>query len=121
MRCLLNLILLAVVTVCPAAPLRTVTAQKVSTPVVIDGDLSEATWQAGAWNGSFVVLDQPSRKAAPQTRFKVAFDDRYLYFAAEADEPSVGTLKTAVTARDGKVYNDDCLEFMVDPTGQRVE
>ncbi|MEN6347768.1 MAG: hypothetical protein ABFE16_20925, partial [Armatimonadia bacterium] len=42
-------------------------------------------------------------------------------FAAEADEPSVGTLKTAVTARDGKVYNDDCLEFMVDPTGQRVE
>ena len=88
--------------------------------IIVDGLLSDQAWQAAAWYSSFTPpgIDSP---ASVQTRFAVAHDDAFLYLAAVADEPHVKAIKAMVTERDGKVFRDDCIEFMIDPTGDRVE
>ncbi|NCQ31355.1 MAG: hypothetical protein GW802_28780 [Armatimonadetes bacterium] len=88
--------------------------------VAIDGALAEAAWQNGPWYTGFITAGRGD-KAPVQTRFAVRFDDSFLYFAAVADEPEVAQLKRSETERGGKVFRDDCVEFMIDPTGDRVE
>ncbi len=99
----------------------TVEAVATDGPTQIDGELFEPTWQAGEFYTGFSMLDKPEQAAEYQTRFKVRFDDAALYIAAVLDEPAIGKLKADATERDGKVYSDDCLEVMLDPTGERVE
>ena len=103
-----------------AAPL-TVIAIKTDTPPTLDGKLDDPVWQQGEWYSSFTLLGEGMKPAAAQTRFKVAFDDQKLYFGIECFEPSMGKLVGTETQRDGHVHRDDCVEMMVDPTGQRVE
>ncbi|MDH7570488.1 MAG: carbohydrate-binding family 9-like protein, partial [Armatimonadota bacterium] len=98
-----------------------VVAAAVETPPQLDGDLSDAAWQAAGWVAGFSVLDQPTRAADPPTRFKVVFDRDFLYFAVECAEPEMPALRAECRQRDGRVTDDDCVEFMVDPTGERVE
>jgi len=99
----------------------TVVATKVAEAPQLDGDLGDAAWQGATWYGDFTVLDRVTQRADPQTRFKVVFDDAGLYFGVECFEPNVGELRADCTERDGRVHSDDCVEIMVDPTGQRVE
>ncbi|MEW6751122.1 MAG: discoidin domain-containing protein [Candidatus Latescibacterota bacterium] len=98
-----------------------VVAMPLAGPVTLDGRLLEPDWQAGAWATGFHVLNRPGQPAEAQTRFKVRFDASRLYVGVEADEPRPDLMRTRVTQRDGAVYGDDCLEVMVDATGQRVE
>jgi len=104
-----------------AADLPTVEALRTSTPIAIDGALSESTWAEGDWCSGFTLLDNPTKAPAAQTRFKVHFDQANLYFGVQLDEPNVANLRSEVTERDGKVYHDDCVEVMVDPSGERIE
>lgn len=82
----------------------------------VDGRLDEAVWQEGEWSAGMHELgrDDP---AEPQVRFKLALDARYLYLAASLDEPRMDSLVAQVPAaqRDGKLWNEDCLEFLLDP------
>jgi hypothetical protein len=113
-------VLLTVHAACLAA-VPQVEAVRLADPVVVDGDLSEPSWAQGQWYTNFAVLDRPDVPAQVQTRFKVRFDDANLYIGAQMDEPNIGELKASITERDGKVYSDDCVEVMVDPTGERTE
>lgn len=113
-------VLVALCSIGGAAVLQ-VQALHASEAIVVDGDLSEPTWAEGPWYSHFSLLDRPDVQAEAQTRFKVRFDDGYLYLGVQMDEPSIGELKANVTERDGKVFSDDCVEVMVDPTGERTE
>jgi hypothetical protein len=104
-----------------AAELRVVEAARASGAITVDGALSEAAWQEGEWSSGFTLLDNPAKAPAAQTRFKVRYDEGNLYVGARLDEPQTGDLRAEVTERDGQVYHDDCLEVMVDPTGERIE
>lgn len=104
-----------------AADLREVEASRTAGEIAVDGVLSEADWQAGEWSSGFTVLDRPDAPAAHQTDFKVLYDDANVYVGVRAEEPEVGKLRATVAERDGKVYSDDCVEVMIDPTGERVE
>ncbi len=86
----------------------------------IDGVPDEASWRSGQWYSGFTGVSS-SRATAVQTRFAVRFDDSFLYLAAIADEPNVGAIRREAKVRDGGIFRDDCLEFMIDPTGDRVE
>jgi len=99
----------------------TVTALQAKQPIAVDGKLDEAVWQQGRWYTDFKLLSQGEKLAPVQTKFKVAFDGDHLYLGAVALEPQVAALKAKATERDGRVASDDCLEFMVDPTGERTE
>lgn len=87
----------------------------------VDGVPNDSVWQRGEWYGNFSLLDQPTKLAVAQTRFKVAADDRNLYLAVQVDEPNMDQLVADTTQRDGHVYSDDCVEFMLAPRSERQE
>jgi hypothetical protein len=87
---------------------------------VIDGRLDDNAWKGVPYTGGLVSLTdaRTPEPAAQQTRFKIARTADALVFAAECLEPAMAELVTSETARDGKSWQDDCIEFMLDPTGR---
>lgn len=85
------------------------------TAIRIDGRLDETAWNGAAWTESFLDIEG-HRKPLPrfQTRAKMLWDSRYLYIAAELEEPHVwGTL----TQRDSVIFHDNDFEVFLDPDG----
>jgi len=99
---------------------RVVEALKAEQPVVVDGNLNEEVWKTGEWSTGFMLLGG-EKKAQVQTFFKVAYDDRYLYLGAKMDEPNAKKLRIFEFQRDSPVYQDDALEFMIDPYGEHTD
>ena len=81
----------------------------------LDGSLEDAAWRAAPWSAPFVDIEGDVRPAPRfQTRMKMLWDDRYLYVAAELEEPQVwGTL----TQRDAVIFHDNDFEMFIDPDG----
>lgn len=87
---------------------------------VIDGRLDDAAWKGVPFTGGLVSLAdaRTPEPAAQQTRFKIARTADAFVLAAECLEPAMAQLVAVETARDGKSWQDDCIEFMLDPTGR---
>ncbi|MDO3642520.1 carbohydrate-binding family 9-like protein [Mucilaginibacter sp. L3T2-6] len=82
---------------------------------VIDGDISDATWQQAPWTDDFADIEGAD-KPAPllRTNFKMLWDDTCLYIAAQVMEPNVwGTLKR----HDDIIFMDNDVELFISPTG----
>lgn len=86
---------------------------------VLDGRLDDPIWEPGPWYTHFTLSGEGLKAAEAQTRFTIAFGPTHLHFAAECFEPNMSKLVTRVTERDGNVFRDDCVELMLDPTGNR--
>lgn len=84
-----------------------------SQPIVIDGKLNDAAWQQAPWTSDFVDIEG-SAKPLPRfrTRAKMLWDDKYLYIAAELEEPNV---HAALTQHDSVIFHDDDFEVFVKP------
>ena len=102
-------------------PIAIVVGQSTKTPIMMDGTLNEEVWQQGEWYTNFTMMGKPELVADAQTRFKMAFDRENLYIGAILDEPNMEKVRANITGHDGPVFNDDCLEFMLDPQGDRTE
>jgi hypothetical protein len=52
---------------------------------VIDGTIDDPAWEQGVWEGDLVQYE-PYENATPSfdTRFKILYDDNYLYIAFKA-------------------------------------
>lgn len=87
----------------------------------VDGKLDEPAWQKGEWSSGFSFLDMPERSPDVQTAFKVRFDNQAVYVGIRAQEPTPDAMKLDSRTRDLKVWHDDCVEIMLDPTGERIE
>src|SRR5688572_19509802 len=96
----------------PFAPRRAI-CYRTSTPLQIDGRLSEPGWSAAPWSDPFVDID--GRRRPPlATRVKMLWDDDFLYFSADLEEPHLwATLK----ARDSVIFQDHDFEVFIDPDG----
>lgn len=96
----------------------TTLASRLQTPPVLDGMLEEAAWQGLAEVSDFrrTNLGVPS----VGTRFHFTYDAAALYVAVSCEEPAMAGVRTNITARDGDVWTDDCVELMIgrtdDPT-----
>jgi Carbohydrate family 9 binding domain-like len=88
---------------------------RASGPITVDGRLDEKAWQAVAWTDDFVDIEGPLRpRPRFRTRAKMLWDERYLYVAAELQEPHVwGTL----TEHDAVIFQDNDFEVFIDPAG----
>jgi hypothetical protein len=78
-------------------------------PIQIDGKLDEPSWIAAPTSAPFVdiVTGDP---AWFDTRVRVLWDDKYLYFGFSAEETDVwGTL----TERDSKIWEENDLEVFI--------
>lgn len=94
-------------------------ACKTATPIVVDGLLDDPIWEASPWTEDFGDIEGTLRPMPRyRTRAKMAWDDEYLYIAADLEEPDVwGTL----TKRDTVIFYDNDFEVFIDPNGDNHE
>jgi hypothetical protein len=84
-------------------------------PITVDGRLDEPAWQAAPWTEDFVDIEG-DRRPRPRfrTRVRMLWDDRYLYIAAEMEEPHVWA---TLTRHDSVIFHDNDFEVFLDPDG----
>lgn len=82
----------------------------------LDGVLDEPVWQTAQSTGRFVLPNNPgAREPAPfRAETKVLFDAENLYVAFDVADVF---LTNPVTARDGRLWEHDAVEIMIDPEG----
>ena len=112
-KCLMLLFGTVVLSATAAPPQLTV--PRLAGQIRIDGSGEDAAWQSLPWHGDFTLLNRAPKKPDYATRFKVAHDNHQLYFLVECADPPSGATEPKATARDGKVFNDDCVEIFIDP------
>ena len=82
---------------------------------VLDGRLDDACWEAAAAAVRFSVMGSGGNVAAEkQTTVRTAYDAHNLYVAATCIEPEMDRTQASIRARDGSVFDDDCLELWLD-------
>lgn len=88
-------------------------------PPVLDGK-KDKIWETAAKTGNFVCYDKvlPAEK---QTEVRLGYDERCLYLLFQCSEPDPVSLKRTVQNRDGKIWDDDCVEFYLGQTGTKNE
>ena len=79
----------------------------------IDGLLKEPLWQTGTWETDFVQYE-PKENALPsqQTRFKVLYDDNFLFIAVQCFDSEPDKIVKRMSRRDG--YDGDYIEVALD-------
>jgi hypothetical protein len=100
-------------------PRETYVAYRTTSPLRIDGVMTEGAWAAAPWTSDFVDIEGMAKPRPPlRTRAKMLWDDEYLYVAAELTEPHVwGT----ITKRDAVIFHDNDFEIFIDPDGDTQE
>ncbi len=84
-------------------------------PIAIDGKLDDAGWKEVPWTEDFVDIEG-DRQPRPKyhTHAKMAWDDDYLYIAAELEEPQAWAM---LTKHDSVIFNDPDFEVFLGPNG----
>jgi hypothetical protein len=87
-------------------------AFKAATAPSIDGDSTDQCWQGATWyNIDQVWLGSPMSAGDFEGRFKLAWDDAYLYVLAEIRDDSLSDDHPNLLEN---YWEDDCLEIFVD-------
>jgi hypothetical protein len=89
-------------------------ASRVARPPVLDGRLDDPCWKNAEVAQNF-MLNDGSGPAKAQSLAYVAHDDKNLYVAYRCDEPQMKFLVAKVKDRDGRVWEDDCIEIFLQP------
>ena len=80
---------------------------------VIDGALNDSVWSSVEWGSDFVEVQPDENTAASvQTKFKVLYDQKYLYVALKALDPEPETITKRLSRRDGFV--GDRINVLID-------
>jgi hypothetical protein len=93
-------------------------AVRATSPVVIDGDLSDAAWQAAPAFTDFTQHDPDDGKPSTlPTSVKILYDDKAVYFGAKMvdDHPP-----TALLSRRDVLVNGDFLSINIDSQHDRL-
>ncbi len=85
-------------------------------PLRIDGKLDERAWQQAPWTEYFVDIRGVQHPHQPtyKTRAKLLWDKKYLYIAAEIEDPHVWA---TLTERESIIFYDNDFEVFIDPDG----
>ena len=91
---------------------------RTSSPITIDGHITEKAWQDAQWTEPFEDSQSPYCVLPwKMTRAKILYDDENIFFAAHLQEENVwGRL----TKRDTISYYDNDFEIFIDPTADAV-
>ena len=88
---------------------------RATTPITIDGKLTDPAWEAAPWTDSFVDIEGDKQpKPRFRTRTKMLWDDDALYIAAELEEPHVWA---NLTEHDSVIFHDNDFEVFLNPNG----
>jgi hypothetical protein len=98
----------------PAAPARqSADARRTTAAIAVDGKLDEPAWAEAAATPRFVNT-MTGGSAEPEATAKVLWDDTSLYVAFEVKDV---LLKSSFENRDDHLWEQDCVEVMIDPAG----
>lgn len=78
----------------------------------IDGKLDDAVWQYAATFKDTYAFNSTSPTTECPTTWKIAWDDKYLYFAFDCVDTDIISPKIE---RDGNVFFNDCVEMFILP------
>jgi hypothetical protein len=95
----------------PAPP--SLAVVKTTQPPVLDGALSDSTWRFSQSTGPFVETRQGGRTAV-EAEAKLLWDERFLYVAVAVRD---ALLRASDTTRDARLWEQDCVELMIEPRG----
>jgi hypothetical protein len=103
----------------PAPPVpRHYIAYRAPGSIQVDGALDEPAWAEAAWSEAFVDIEGAMRPAPTwNTRMKMLWDHRFLYIAAQMEEPHVWA---TLTERDSVIFHDNDFEVFLDPGGDTL-
>jgi len=91
------------------------------TRIKLDGKLDEPLWQNAKKFSSFTILNSDA-PASVQTSVLFNYDEEYLYYAFVCSEPKMASLKkNSVRNAVRDVYNDDCVELMLDCDANKAD
>ena len=87
--------------------------------LTIDGKLDDRAWDNARWSEPHSDIEGDLKpKPRFDTRFKLLWDKKYLYFGCLMEEPHVwGTL----TKHDSVIFHDNDIEIFIDPDGDNHE
>ncbi|UBZ09150.1 carbohydrate-binding family 9-like protein [Leeuwenhoekiella palythoae] len=92
---------------------RSYVAHHIDAPLTIDGKAQEKVWEAAPFSESFIDIEGV-KIPKYDTRVKMLWDDKNLYFYAELKEPHIwATLKQ----RDTVIFYNNDFEIFIDPDG----
>ncbi len=84
-----------------------------STPLKMDGELDEKQWKEAPWTEYFIDIEGEHKPApAYKNRVKMLWDDKYLYIAAQMEEPHLWANKQAPT---DIIFRDNVFKIFIDP------
>ena len=88
---------------------------RASEPINVDGLINEPDWHKVPWSDYFDDIEG-NLKPQPlfKTRMKMLWDDKFLYIAAELDDPHVWA---NLTERESVIFYDNDFEVFIDPDG----
>ena len=113
MRFLTPLFLVLFLSTVYAQSPRSYVAYKTSEEINIDGKAQETAWEKAPWSQDFIDIEG-EKIPEYKTNVKMLWDEKYLYFLAEMEEPHVwGTLKQ----RDTVIFYNNDFEIFIDPDG----
>ena len=94
---------------------RAIRAIWVDEPPVIDGALTERVWQnAEVATHFFRAKEGNTHPAELDTEARVLYDENMLYIGVHCAEPDMKNLRETKTRRDSAVWQNDCIEVMLD-------
>ena len=97
---------------------KTIPATRSSERPKIDGDLSDAVWEAAPIAKDFVMFEPqnggPVNKNM-QTEVRVLYDDNAIYISAKLFDQSLDSILTQLTQRDSYNENNDWFGFFINP------
>jgi Domain of unknown function (DUF5916)/Carbohydrate family 9 binding domain-like len=94
-------------------------AVRTPTPIVLDGDLSDAAWQTAPEITGFTQMDPEEGKPAKNdTIVKVAYDDNAIYFGLFMKDD--GKVTPLLARRDADLNNGDYIRISIDSQQDRL-
>jgi len=94
---------------------RVLVARPATEPIKIDGELSEADWQAARPAGEFTLELDSAMVSLYPTTVRALYDRENLYLSMVCDEPNTDRLVALAEERDGVYSSDDRVEMLVGP------
>ncbi|OOV19332.1 carbohydrate-binding family 9-like protein [Flavobacterium sp. LM4] len=92
---------------------KTYTANKITKPILIDGDESDPAWKNADWTALFEDIENDI-KPKYATKVKMLWDETNFYILAKIEEPHVwANLKQ----RDTIIFYNNDFEVFIDPDG----
>lgn len=92
---------------------RIYTTSRINSEIRIDGIIDETEWNKVEWSENFIQREPHAEKVPSQsTRFKVVYDDNYLYCAIRCFDSAPDSIVKRLSRRDG--WEGDWVELNID-------